>query len=136
MDIRGQSITQSGKTVAGVSLQNINLNGANNDLIYDSLPGVTENINVIASTTAKQGQVSIPGVALWSFTNVPFSRFGEGSFDKGIRIVIPTEVALPFGTTTRFEVDVRPIQRDGGQARTGSSCKYRCTSAASPLADS
>jgi hypothetical protein len=55
-------------------------------------------------------------IGAWAtFTNVPFSKFGEGSFDKGIRIVIPTEWALPFGTPTKFEEDLRPIQRDGGQ---------------------
>ena len=32
---------------------------------------MTEAINVIASPTAGQGQVSIPNVALWSFTAVP-----------------------------------------------------------------
>lgn len=55
-------------------------------------------------------------IGAWmTFTNVPFSQFGEGSFDKGIRIVIPLEWALPVGTTTSFEEDLRPIQRDGGQ---------------------
>jgi hypothetical protein len=32
---------------------------------------VTEAFNVISSPTAGQGQVRIPSVALWSFTNVP-----------------------------------------------------------------
>jgi hypothetical protein len=55
-------------------------------------------------------------VGAWmTLTNVSSSRFGEGSFDKGIRIVIPLEWALPVGTTTKFEEDLRPIQRDGGQ---------------------
>jgi hypothetical protein len=55
-------------------------------------------------------------VGAWAtFTNVPFSKFGEGSFDKGIRIIIPMEWALPIGTTAKFEEDLRPIQRDGGQ---------------------
>ncbi len=69
--VSGQSITQGGKTVVGTSLQKINLNGAGNDLTYNGIAGVTEAINVIASPTAGQGQVSIPNVALWSFTNVP-----------------------------------------------------------------
>jgi hypothetical protein len=71
MSVRGQTITQGGKTVVGTSLQNINLNGQGNDLTYNYVPGVTEAINVIASPTAGQGQVSIPNVALWSFTAVP-----------------------------------------------------------------
>jgi hypothetical protein len=66
----GQTIVQSGKTVAGSSLQNINLNAANNDLTYNGVVGVTEAINIISSPTAGQGQLSIPNVALWSFTAV------------------------------------------------------------------
>jgi hypothetical protein len=71
LNVSGQTIVQSGNTVAGTSLQNINLNGAGDDLIYTSVVGVTEAINIIASPTAGQGQISSPGVALWSFTNVP-----------------------------------------------------------------
>jgi hypothetical protein len=67
-------------------------------------------------------------VGAWmTFTNVPFSKFGEGSFDKGIRIVIPTEFVLPFGTTTRFEEDLRPIQRDGGQILNNDAILYDMT---------
>jgi hypothetical protein len=58
--------------VVGTSLQNINLNGAGNDLTYNYVPGVTEAFNVISSPTAGQGQMSIPNVAQWSFTAVPF----------------------------------------------------------------
>jgi hypothetical protein len=72
LSVSGQTIKQGGKMVVGTSLQNINLNGAGNDLTYNYVPGVTEAINVIASPTAGQGQVSIPNVALWSFTAVPF----------------------------------------------------------------
>src|SRR5204863_5593501 len=71
LGVNGQTITQNGKTVAGTSLQNINLNGNLNKLTYTGITGVTENINVIASPTPNQGQLSVPGVALWSFTNVP-----------------------------------------------------------------
>jgi hypothetical protein len=66
-----------------------------------------------------------------TFTNVPFSKFGEGSFDKGIRIVIPTEFVLPFGTTTRFEEDLRPIQRDGGQILNNDAILYDMTQSSS-----
>ncbi len=69
--VSGQTIMQGLNTVVGTSLQKINLNGADNDLIYNGVAGVTEAINVIASPAAGQGQVSIPNVALWSFTNVP-----------------------------------------------------------------
>ena len=67
-------------------------------------------------------------VGAWvTLTNVPFSKFGEGSFDKGIRIVIPTEFALPFGTNTKFEEDLWPIQRDGGQVLNNDAILYDMT---------
>lgn len=53
--------------------------------------------------------------AFATFTNVPFSRFGEGSFDKGIIIHIPLEWALPFSTQSSYDLDLRPLTRDGGQ---------------------
>ena len=49
-----------------------------------------------------------------TFTNVPFSRFGEGSFDKGIYVRVPLDL---FGSDTRSvgTALIRPVQRDGGQ---------------------
>ena len=49
-----------------------------------------------------------------TFTNVPFSRFGEGSFDKGIYVRVPLSV---FGADSRGSgtAVIRPVQRDGGQ---------------------
>ena len=49
-----------------------------------------------------------------TLTNVPFSRFGEGSFDKGIYVRVPLDL---FGGTTRGVgvALIRPVQRDGGQ---------------------
>lgn len=71
-------------------------------------------------------------VGAWmTFTNVPFSRFGEGSFDKGIRIVIPTEWALPFGSPNKFEEDLRPVQRDGGQPLNNDAELYDMTQTSS-----
>jgi hypothetical protein len=71
VSVTGQVVSQSGKSVAGSGLANINLNGAGNRLIYNGVAGVTENINVMASTTANRGQVSVPGVTLVTFVNVP-----------------------------------------------------------------
>jgi len=53
--------------------------------------------------------------AWFTLTNVPFSKFGEGSFDKGIMISIPTEWSLPFGSQTSYNLGIRPVTRDGGQ---------------------
>ncbi|WP_431304560.1 YjbH domain-containing protein [Sediminicoccus sp. BL-A-41-H5] len=49
-----------------------------------------------------------------TFTNVSYSRFGEGSFDKGIYVRVPFDF---FGLTTRNRaaLNLRPVQRDGGQ---------------------
>lgn len=49
-----------------------------------------------------------------TFTNVPFSRFGEGSFDKGIYVRVPFDF-FGLSTRSRASLNVRPVQRDGGQ---------------------
>jgi hypothetical protein len=71
-------------------------------------------------------------VGAWAtFTNVPFSQFGEGSFDKGIKLIIPLEWALPFGTTSKYELDLRPLQRDGGQPLNNDAELYDMTQTSS-----
>jgi hypothetical protein len=56
--------------------------------------------------------ITVGGFA--TFTNVRARDFGEGSFDKGIYVRIPFDV---FGVETRSQaaVNIRPVQRDGGQ---------------------
>jgi hypothetical protein len=49
-----------------------------------------------------------------TFTNVPFRRFGEGSFDKGIYVRVPFDF-LGLETRSRASLNIRPVQRDGGQ---------------------
>jgi hypothetical protein len=71
-------------------------------------------------------------IGAWAtITNVPFSQFGEGSFDKGIKIVIPTEWALPFGSSSTYEFDLRPVQRDGGQPLNNDATLYDLTQSSS-----
>ncbi|HYM19114.1 MAG TPA: YjbH domain-containing protein, partial [Micropepsaceae bacterium] len=53
--------------------------------------------------------------AFVTFTNVPFSKFGEGSFDKGIIIRIPLESVLPVHSQTEAKLDFTSLTRDGGQ---------------------
>jgi hypothetical protein len=69
--VSGQVVSQGSNTVVGTGLANINLDGAGNRLIYNGVAGVTENINVLASPTANNGQVSVPGEVLVTFVNVP-----------------------------------------------------------------
>ncbi|WP_245903362.1 YjbH domain-containing protein [Humitalea rosea] len=56
--------------------------------------------------------IEIGGFA--TMTDVPFSKFGEGSFDKGIHVRLPLVL---FGAETRQSGTalIRPVQRDGGQ---------------------
>jgi hypothetical protein len=53
--------------------------------------------------------------AFFTRTNVSAEQFGEGSFDKGIMIRIPLDWSLPINTQGQFNMDLRPVQRDGGQ---------------------
>jgi hypothetical protein len=53
--------------------------------------------------------------AFATFTDVPFSEFGEGSFDKGIVLTIPFNWALPFESRSQYSTVIRPLTRDGGQ---------------------
>jgi len=61
-------------------------------------------------------------------TNVSAARFGEGSFDKGIRIVIPFEWVAPYTQQNpAMSWRSRPIQRDGGQRLNGDTLLYGMT---------
>lgn len=62
--------------------------------------------------------------AFFTKTNVSASQFGEGSFDKGIIIRIPLGWAAPIETQGQLNMDLRPIQRDGGQRLTGDATLY------------
>ena len=52
--------------------------------------------------------------AFATLTDVPFRRFGEGSFDKGIYLRVPLQLLGP-ETTARAGAAIRPVVRDGGQ---------------------
>lgn len=61
-------------------------------------------------------------VGLWgTLTDVPFNEFGEGSFDKGIFLQIPLGHALTGGVDSKFKMNIRSIQRDGGARLDGYS---------------
>ena len=71
-------------------------------------------------------------VGMWfTLTNVSAARFGEGSFDKGIRIVIPFEWVAPFATQSGYDLSLRSIQRDGGQRLLNDAMLYDMTSPSS-----
>jgi hypothetical protein len=50
-----------------------------------------------------------------TLTNVPFAQFGEGSFDKGFIIRIPLDFMIPLNSQSEFDMNLRPVTRDGGQ---------------------
>ena len=52
--------------------------------------------------------------AFFTLTNVPFDRFGEGSFDKGIRIHVPLSWLSGQPSQRGFGTVIRPLTRDGG----------------------
>jgi hypothetical protein len=67
------------------------------------------------------------GVEIGAFatvTNVSARQFGEGSFDKGIMIRIPLGWMLPIDSQSQFGMDLRPVQRDGGQRLIGDTTLF------------
>lgn len=52
--------------------------------------------------------------AYFTLTDVPFDDFGEGSFDKGIRIQIPLDWATGTATRTTSNSTLTSLERDGG----------------------
>lgn len=52
--------------------------------------------------------------AFATFTDVSFDDFGEGSFDKGIRLHIPLSALTGQRSEASISRTIRPVQRDGG----------------------
>ena len=50
----------------------------------------------------------------FTLTNVSYTDFGEGSFDKGFFIKIPLNSISPYETRASITEKIRPIQGDGG----------------------
>jgi hypothetical protein len=64
-------------------------------------------------------------IGAWAtFTDVPFSKFGEGSFDKGIIIRIPLEWGLPIWSRAAYDLHLNSLTRDGGQRLGGDDSLY------------
>ncbi len=49
-----------------------------------------------------------------TFTDVSFEDFGEGSFDKGLRVTIPLEPLLGKPSRNSYGIVLQPLTRDGG----------------------
>ena len=49
-----------------------------------------------------------------TLTDMPFEDFGEGSFDKGIRVSVPIDFVLGQPTRRSGDVTLRSLNRDGG----------------------
>ncbi|MEX1235006.1 MAG: YjbH domain-containing protein [Roseovarius sp.] len=52
--------------------------------------------------------------AFATLTDVPFSTFGEGSFDKGIRLTVPITWLTGEPNKSSYSTTIRPLTRDGG----------------------
>ena len=53
--------------------------------------------------------------AFATLTDVPFSVFGEGAFDKGLIFTIPFDLYSPKNTRGAYKTILRSINRDGGR---------------------
>ncbi len=49
-----------------------------------------------------------------TFTDVSFDDFGEGSFDKGLKVTIPLNWVSGQPSTDQYSTVIRPVTRDGG----------------------
>lgn len=52
--------------------------------------------------------------AYFTLTNVSFSDFGEGSFDKGLRFTIPVAWMTGKPSAKKNDIAITPVTRDGG----------------------
>ncbi len=52
--------------------------------------------------------------AFFTLTDVSFDDFGEGSFDKGIRITVPVDWLSGDSARGGYSTTIRPVTRDGG----------------------
>jgi hypothetical protein len=90
------------------------------DLPFWNLYGVVRAGRYLAGDwggTLELGRRFDSGIEVGGFvtlTNVSASRFGEGSFDKGIYLRIPLQLLGP-ETASRAAAVIRPVVRDGGQ---------------------
>ena len=74
------------------------------------------------------------GVEIGAFitkTNVSAAQFGEGSFDKGIIIRLPLGWIAPLESQSQIAIDLRPVQRDGGQTLLGDATLHEESKATS-----
>ncbi len=62
-----------------------------------------------------------------TLTNVPFHKFGEGSFDKGIIIHIPFDWSLPIFSQSSYDLHLSSLTRDGGQRLANDDSLYEET---------
>jgi hypothetical protein len=81
--LSGQNFTAGSVNVNGTGLENINLGllGGADTLTYNGVLGVTDDVQVIASTTAGNGQIKIAGLAQYTFTGGEFI-LANGNVDE------------------------------------------------------
>ena len=60
-----------------------------------------------------------------TLTDVPFAKFGEGSFDKAIYVSVPIDWITSSPNTKKRRLTLRPITRDGGAQLASARSLYR-----------
>jgi hypothetical protein len=63
----------------------------------------------------------------FTLTTVPFSQYGEGSFDKGIFVRVPFDLFPGESTRSSAQATLRPLTRDGGARIAVESPLYQLT---------
>ncbi|HEV8604635.1 MAG TPA: hypothetical protein VGQ99_04675 [Tepidisphaeraceae bacterium] len=101
--ISGNSVSAGAVTVNtnGVEEVAFDFRGGNDHLTYNGINGTSENINLIGSTLAGSGQLSIPGIALYSFQGLETVNVNGNTGALG-----DTDTFTVTGTNTpdRFEI--------------------------------
>jgi hypothetical protein len=99
----GNTVSAGGVTVNtnGVEEVVFDFRGGNDHLTYNGVNGTSENINLIASTAAGSGQLSVPGVALYTFQGLETVNVNGNNGALG-----DTDTFAVTGTNTpdRFEI--------------------------------
>ncbi|HEV8292104.1 MAG TPA: calcium-binding protein, partial [Tepidisphaeraceae bacterium] len=101
--ISGNTVSAGGVTVNtnGVEEVAIDFRGGNDHVTYNGVNGTSENINLISSTLAGSGQLSIPGIGLYTFQGLETANVNGNNGALG-----DTDTFAVTGTNTpdRFEI--------------------------------
>jgi hypothetical protein len=101
-----------------------------------SANGISNPFGLISNSFKMRNATNGPGTTNFGslFHGPKAGIFGgvRGSFDKGLIIRIPLGWSLTIQTQSQLNMDLRPVQRDGGQRMTGDTILFDETRRSSP----